>query len=734
MVASESDSGDGSRLDDIRRRIEKSAKPTTPYDPSNPHDGYDRMQLEVELKAKNYGLTYFLNCPPRPVELPRSMRSSSKASKSGEDEATGLPTLEKLQTTYDSGNAVFFDLVHKHIAISTDAMALKIKREFAATQDGVKYWEWLHKRGSRDTPMRQKLLRQSVNNFKLSAQACTSAQTIDDAVSKFFTDWCLIKNNDESDPEKLSDAIDLVLDAFPAEHDCSSIVQTLQAQNASPNSDRWPTFDAFQRELFLHLEKFMKRGREASESMLPLQEDEERRKRKASDNPGIPGEHEVPDVMQPAWSGSGVRPRNMCDTCTIRGCCAKNWQTCFSNPANDVKKLPLIAPTKRYVYGIELLQFAARKMGKTNMRGIDVPRAMREEFKKVKASGETITACLGEQTAMSDAEIWAFAEELMRDDEQCFVLTASWFGEQSEDEDEICPEIRPEIRSADEPVAGKPDVTPLAVMRRAAMHDATSVKQVRHRSAQASNPMPAAGGADYGSDQRGDDESGGAESGSKLSFLEEKPAAPVMRVASAKQAPAVSDIADLLNLGGMAFTPAFTPKSSGGPKPKKLVHHFAAMSGGSGDEADTDDMEFERRSPEAREAVMALMSLADKFDDLDLKKEETAKGDEDSDRTFEPLREFLSNTGVAASQQGATLRALRDAGCETVDDISIMIDHEKLEDCVPPVVAIKLRRALAQPEKPPKSSGGRIQMVAAAVFVAVGIGIGLISNSLMGEE
>ena len=195
----------------------------------------------------------------------------------------------------------------------------------------------------------------------------------------------------------------------------------------------------------------------------------------------------------------------------------------------------------------------------------------------------------------------------------------------------------------------------------------------------------------------------------------------------------MSDIADLLNLGGMAFTPAFTPKSSGRPKPKKLIHHFAAMSGGSGDEADTDDMEFERRSPEAREAVMALMSLADKFDDLDLKKEETAKGDEDSDRTFEPLREFLSNTGVAASQQGATLRALRDAGCETVDDISIMIDHEKLDDCVPPVVAIKLRRALAQPEKSPKSSGGRIQMVAAAVFVAVGIGIGLISNSLMGE-
>ena len=67
MAASENDSGTlADRMAAIQRRIEKSDKPKTLYNPSNPTSNFDLIRLSIKLKAEALGLQFFYDCPSRP--------------------------------------------------------------------------------------------------------------------------------------------------------------------------------------------------------------------------------------------------------------------------------------------------------------------------------------------------------------------------------------------------------------------------------------------------------------------------------------------------------------------------------------------------------------------------------------------------------------------------------------------------------------------------------------------
>ena len=414
MAASESESGRVNRFDAAQRRIEKSAIPKVLYDPSKPTQNFDRTRLAIRLMAKTNGLDYFAACPNRPTVLPRAMRSkSAKAAlepKTPAGDEAVEPTLEAVQAAYDQGNSVFFDIVHRHIDLKTDALAMEIERKFEGTADGVGYYKWFTAKGDRSTPGRQKALRGAVNNFKLSAKECASAHSIDMAVGAFFASWCLVKGNDPSDESKVSDAIDLVLDAFPAEHQCAALTQQLSACNTM--ASRWQTFDAFQTELHLFLEKHMKDAPGDADTLLPFQSRGAREKQdwRRPTNSGEPAVDDEPAVYSASWtSGPEQRPPNACDTCDFRGCKAKAWESCWANIKNKPDKLPLHNVTNRFLYALQLVQFAARKMSLQNMKGVDIPKAIRVEFKKQFKEGDTSAPMIED---MSEADIAELAAEL----------------------------------------------------------------------------------------------------------------------------------------------------------------------------------------------------------------------------------------------------------------------------------------------------------------------------------
>ena len=67
---------------------------------------------------------------------------------------------------------------------------------------------------------------------------------------------------------------------------------------------------------------------------------------------------------------------------------ATSWESCWANIKNKPDKLPLHNVTNRFLYALQLVQFAARKMSLQNMKGVDIPKAIRVEFKKQFKEGE----------------------------------------------------------------------------------------------------------------------------------------------------------------------------------------------------------------------------------------------------------------------------------------------------------------------------------------------------------
>ena len=229
MAASGPDWGAQTRHDAIQRKIDKLEKPKNRFNPSKPTKMFEFTRVAIGLSARKLGMDFFLDGPARPQALPVTMRTTVKCEQTGDmipDANADAIQLANLQAAYDAGNGLFFDLVIPHLEVESDAIALEIERSFAINRDGVGLYMWFMSKGDRSTPARQKALRHEVNSFKLTAQDCQHAASIDTALSSFFEKWLLIAGNTASDPVQVSQAIDMALDAFPSDaamNDCPSL-------------------------------------------------------------------------------------------------------------------------------------------------------------------------------------------------------------------------------------------------------------------------------------------------------------------------------------------------------------------------------------------------------------------------------------------------------------------------------------------------------------------------------
>ena len=425
MAASENDSGTlADRMATIQRRIEKSDKPKTLYNPSKPTSNFDLIRLSIKLKAEALGLQFFYDCPSRPSSVPRSMRSTAKSESKAADAASGGETtqLAQIQEAYDSGNALFFDVVHMHMLIENDAIALEVERSFTEPKRGIEYLKWFLAKGDRSTPARQKLLRMKMRDFRLTNRDCESAAKIDEALQTFFEQWCLIDGHDPTNLGQLSDAIDIALDAFPHGHSCQTHIQTLVAINGVTNS-KWKTWQQFRTELNVNLERWIKPNQE---TMMAFQAADGRRPSKTTGRM-IPAADEKPAVLSPMWTESeSRRPQNDCTTCSIEGCTAqKNYTKCFANPDVPIEQLPIHRPRKRYNYMIGLCKYAMKTLGRQSLRGFDIPSHVKKQYRNESGADGTIAANID----MSQGELDSIYDMLTsiegEDQHQSMVLTRS---------------------------------------------------------------------------------------------------------------------------------------------------------------------------------------------------------------------------------------------------------------------------------------------------------------------